>query len=362
VSSVLAIAGCGGSVTPSRDAGGRDDASVAEDAAIELDAPELDAGLPRECPPPPACDAPPPPLPPTTSWRHPIATGFTVAMGAPQHRGRDLWLRVGDPQWALAKFTYGRADDDLKDEDVDVYLLRDCAGTWEMLGTATTTEDGESPPVEGVDDTGGRVYFPIPAGRELGVGRHRILFVVRGDHTTTDQFVEVLPPDARFVVSDVDGTQTETETAEFAAIFGGADPAHQPSGPELSWALARRGYRVFYLTARPEWLHQRTHEWLDAHGYAPGIVHTTLSGTGAMGSAAQTFKTDELNALLGRFPGSIDYAIGNTDTDIAAYAAVGLPAERVYSYRYDPGAAGTRVDDYGTLIPLADALPAICPP
>ena len=364
----LAAAGCGEGTGSTFDAGvapdvpgGADTGGVTDDAGPDPDAPApADAGR-TECPPVPACDAPLPPLGATSPWRHSITTPLVTVMGAARHRGRDLYLRETDEQWALAKFAYGPLDDDLKDEDVDIYLLRDCGGTWEHLGVATTTDDGAHATVEGVQDTGGRVYFAIPAGARLGLGRHRLLFVVRGDHTMAEQFIVVLPDTARFVVTDVDGTQTESETAEWTTLLTGTGPAAQPSGAAMLSAFAARGYHVFYLTARPEWLHTRTHEWLASEGYPAGSVHTTLTGTGALGGAAQTFKEDELGALLARFPASIEVGIGNTDTDIAAYATVGLSPERVVSYRFDPGALGTQVDDYGTLIPVAEAAPLACP-
>lgn len=369
-SALLSLAGCGeGSTPPAGDGGLRVDAGEPptdappdDDGASAVDAPpvEPDAG-PARCPPTPACDAPPPPLGATSAWRHSITTPIVIAMGGARHRGRDLYLRETDPQWALAKFAYGPLDDDLKDEDVEVWLNRDCGAGWELLGVARTTDDGAHATVEGVEDTGGRVFFPIPDGARLGLGRHRILFAVRGDHTTAEQFIEVLPPTARFVVTDVDGTQTESETAEWATLLTGTGPAAQPSGAALLAAYAERGYRIFFLTARPEWLGARTHAWLREYGYPEGNVHTTLTGTGALGSAAATFKTDELSALLARFPGSIELGVGNTDTDAAAYAAVGLPPERVVSYRFDAGAIATRVDDYGALVPAAERAPLACP-
>jgi hypothetical protein len=363
------LAGCPGEpgLPPGADAGDRGDGDLSDVGDPGPDAPggfdggdDGDAPIATTCALEPACDAPLPDLGATSGWRHSIATPITVAMGAARHRGRDLYLRDGDSQWALAKFAYGALDDDLKDEDVDVYLLRGCTGTWEPLGTATTTDDGDHVPIEGVEDTGGRVYFPIPASATLGIGRHRVLFVVRGDHTTAEQFIEVLPSTARFVVTDVDGTQTESEAADWASVLGGPPSGSQPFGAELLHAYAARGYRIFYLTARPDWLHAHTHEWLRLRGYPAGNVHTTLSSTGALGAAAQTFKTDEIAVLLARFPGSVEIAIGNTDTDAGAYAASGLAPSDAYLYRFDPGPIGTRVDDYATLLPRSDAAALAC--
>jgi hypothetical protein len=39
------------------------------------------------------------------------------------------------------------------------------------LGTARTTDDGDRAPVEGVVDTGGRVFYPVSASVGLGEGR-----------------------------------------------------------------------------------------------------------------------------------------------------------------------------------------------
>lgn len=343
------------------------DTSEATPDDTSVDAPDtslIDTTAAPTCPPS-ACLAAPPDLGATSAWRHPVATGFTTLQGAARHRGRDLYLRTSDAQWALAKFAYGPFDDDLVDEDVDVYLLRDCAAApanpaWEHLGTATTTQDGDHTTVYGIEDSGGWVYFPIPAARALGLGRHRLRFVVRGDHSVAEQFIEVLPPSPHFVVSDVDGTQTETETAEFTAVFFGTDPAAQPHGAESLAAFAARGYRIFYLTARPEWLAGRTHEWLDAHGYPPGLVHTTMTFTGSFGGSAETFKTDELTDLVQRFPDSVFIGIGNTASDEAAYHNIGLPSPRAFLYQFTPSSSGTRIDDYANLLPVAGAAPNYC--
>ena len=330
------------------------------DTSVEVDA------IPTGCAPA-ACERGSlPDIGTVSDWRHPIATGFVTLQGGQRHRGRDLYLREGDDAWALAKFAYGAFDDDLVDEDVDIWLLRDCADArtgdddWELLGTATTTDDGDHDPVEGVEDSGGWVYFPIPKTASLGLGRHLVLFVVRGDHSLAEQRIEVLPADAKFVVSDVDGTQTESEMAEFTAVFLGTDPAAQPHGAEALWAFAARGYHIFYLTARPEWLTTRTHEWLLDHGYPPGLVHTTMTFTGSFGNAAIDFKSGELAVVDGRFADGVRYAIGNTDTDEAGFQNAGVP--NTYLYQFDPTSWGTRIDDYATLVPIAQAAPDVCTP
>jgi phosphatidate phosphatase PAH1 len=313
------------------------------------------------CPPPAACDLAPPTVRGTGSWDHSIVSRITVAEGSPRHRGRDNFVRTGQPQWAIAKFAYGLADKDLEDETVDVWVARDCR-TWERLGSARTLSDGAGTTIEGVPPNGGRVYFQVPAARALGVGRHRFRFVVRGDGSTADSVLDVLPSTARVAVSDVDGTLTSSEWAALGALIDGQPPAAHPGSPEALWALARRGYHIFYLTARPEWLEPTTRRWVALRGFPPGVVHTTTGSTGALNSAAQRFKEDELRALAARLGRAPDYGFGNRASDVATYTAVGIDPRRSYYYQLSGDLrGGQRLDDYRALVAPFALLPTVCP-
>ncbi len=370
--------GCGGSSAPS-DAATAPDAALADgamdarpDAGGPADAgadatPDAHADVgpdaspdagPTSCPPVPRCDGPPPDPGSAEPWRHPVRTAIATATGAPRHRGQDLFVGEGEDVWALAKFAYGFGDDDLKDEDVEVWLDEGCTGSWTSLGRVATTEDGDHGTVLGVEDTGGWVFLrhgPLP------VGRHRLHFVVRGDLSTADQWVQVLPAGARVVVTDVDGTLTESETAEWRTLLSGPSPAVQPGAPEALTALAERGYFLFYLTARPHWLHARTHEWIAERDLPPGVVHTTLGFTGALGSAALDFKVGELADLADRLGIVPTYAIGNKESDAEAFQTAGVAPERRLLYQLDGNLfGGVRFDDYGTLADEFRSLPPVC--
>lgn len=344
----------GGSDSGGDDAGG-DDTGAPDTAPVETG--------PASCPLRPACDAPLPDLGAKVEWRH-TSTKFTVTLGGPRHRGRDQFYKPGSKQWAIGKFSYGANDDDIKDEDVDVYLLRDCGSTWKKLGTYRTTEDGAHTTEEGVIDSGGRIYVDISAVESvpLGVGRHRVLFVVKGDLSTTDQFIEVLPDGARIVVSDVDGTLTSSERASWTEAFGAAPPDANPGSPEVLTTLSQRGFYVFYLTARPEWFVQKTREWVKLRGFPPGIIHTTFSSIGETGSAAIDFKTSELATLKTKTGVTPTYGFGNTDSDSAAYENANLqPPKNRYFFKYTDTRGGTTHDDYSKLVSGFAALPAMCP-
>lgn len=309
------------------------------------------------CGPIPACDAPPPPPGAAVDWN-----SFLPPIGDPQHRGRDMFYNPGDKQWLMAKFAYGLLDDDLQGEFVDVYVLRDCGTSWELLGQATTTQDGEHATVEGVEDTGGRVYFEIPADKALGVGRHRVHMVVKGDLSTIDFFVEVVPKGTPLFVSDIDGTLTTYETEEFVALAQGALPEVRVDAAKLFTLLTSKGYHAFYMTARPEWLDKRTREFLSVNSFPPGIMHTTLTTTGALSGAAETYKTNELAliATKGLLP---TFAFGNTASDAAAYFNAGINPDnhRVFMQFDDTVHNGRRIEAYTDLLKEAEALPSLCP-
>ncbi len=330
--------------------------ALADDAEATND--ELNGNGTSACLPTLTCGAPELPFQ-KRSWRHAIGARATVIQGAPHHRGRDLFVNPGAPQTVIGKLTYGLADKDLEDEEVDVFVQRDCASGWEKLGTAiTTTDEAPHPTVEGVADTGGRIYFEIPPAKHLGPGKHRIRLVVAGDGTSTDLFIDVVPPKTPVFVSDVDGTLTSSENVEFVKLLTGDLPDTHPGAPEALRALAAKGYRPIYLTARPEWLVQRTRDFLDEHGFPPGIVHTSTTFTGAgFGASAASFKTNELAMLAekGLVP---SFGFGNKDSDVSAYATI--PQDHRFLYQLDGDIAGRRIESYTELLPAFGALPAVC--
>lgn len=308
---------------------------------------------------PAQCSEASPPVVARARWRH-TRTNVTVRLGGARHRGRDAFYRADEAQWAIAKFAYGPADADLHDEDVDLWVRSNC-GRWEPLGAARTTHDGQHPAVEGVQDDGGRVYFEIPRARALPEGWHTIRFIVRGDGTSAEQRIRVLGPRSRVIVTDVDGTLTENEFAEFPAMLTGAMAATHDGAPELFTALARRGYDILYLTARPEWLLPRTKEWLSTRGFPHGIVHTTLGPTGYVGDAAEAFKSQELRALSARIQGPPFMAFGNMPSDIRAYRAAQIDSGRAYFFRQPvPSGQGVRHESYRSLIATAGQQPPLC--
>jgi phosphatidate phosphatase PAH1 len=140
------------------------------------------------------------------------------------------------------------------------------------------------------------------------------------------------------------------------------DAEAHPGAADAMKALAGRGFLLFYLTARPDWLVVRTRRWLALRGFPPGILHTTVTSTGVMGDAAAAFKSRELTLLKDATGIVPEIAFGNMPSDVATYAAAGIPAARAYFYRLDGDArGGVTHADYRALLPALGGLPARCP-
>lgn len=318
------------------------------------------AGGKKPCEVPPPCEGPAPDPGPKRKWNHTLSS-ITTTLGNPNHRGRDLFLTPGQDQWIIGKFAYGLNDKDIKDEEVDIYLQRGCVGPWEKLATTKTTSDSKHPTVEGVEDSGGRIYYKIPPEKTLGLGLHRVHLVVAGDLTTTDLYLQVVEPGTPIFVSDVDGTLTTSENVEFVKLLQGTLPeAHADAGKALS-LLASKGYRPMYITARPEFLVQRTREFVKARGLPFGLVHTTTTLTGALGGSAVKYKTGELKMLADR--GLVpSWAFGNKESDAEAYHNGNLQPlnQRVFHQFTDSKFGGRRIETYTELLGEFVALPMAC--
>lgn len=113
------------------------------------------------------------------------------------HRANDIIVRDGASQILTARFTYGPLDViTLNGEKVDIHIMKDApVGEWTHLATEVT-------------DKTGRITYTIPEDTSLGYGLYPIKMVVRGDHTSVDFFMAVVPPRTECVVFSIDGSFT----------------------------------------------------------------------------------------------------------------------------------------------------------
>jgi hypothetical protein len=327
---LVILAACGGDSTASPDDDG--------------DAPGLDAG-PEE--PFRRCTGRALAPLPVEPWRHTKQSPLIVAAGEANHSAQDVIAVPDGARVLVGKFAYGVISKDLEDEDVAIFLDT-CGDDWLALGRATTDSDG-------------RVQKAIPDA--LGPGVYEVRFQVLGDQTTTASTFWVLPVGTRIVVTDIDGTMTQSDAELFMQIFDGSHvPVAYPGAVALTEAHAGLGHVVFYLTGRPYWLTQRTRDWLRDLDFVPGPLHVTDSNEEALPaeSGVGDFKKAWIAGLLAAGY-QIDFAYGNATTDVYAYLGAGLPPEDVWIIGENAGSMGTQAAD-GTWEPRVEevlALPAV---
>lgn len=272
--------------------------------------------------------------------------------GNPYHMAFDRFLAEGDDQWVIGRFTYGNIikRDNLRGEAIDIYVLRNCdSEQWKHLGRAwTSTQKGQYASVEGFHDRGGQVFFKIPEDKKLGLGRHRLRLVVDGDNSGADMYIEVLEQGTSIFVSDVDGTLTGSELQElWKLVLTGGMSSSRPFAADLFTRLEEKGYRPFYLTARPEFLHKRTRDFLKEKGFPGGVLRTSSKGLiGLKGEPAVDYKSQAMFDLQDR-GFKLVVAFGNTDSDAEAFYNTGLSADRRFLLKYqDEAFGGTTIDSY----------------
>jgi hypothetical protein len=242
-------------------------------------------------------------------FRH-TGSKLTAALGGDKHRGIDL-IATSDAaaQVIAGELSYGVFDKALEDEDVDVFACR--AGAWVALGSARTGDEGDFQIVLTGDD-------------RLPIGLRDMFLSVRGDRTSARFLAWVAPASSQLAVSDVDGTLTPFEAA-FVGSSLGIDIGIHEGAPEAFAALVARGMQPVYVTARARSATQATRAWLAQTGMPRGPVRLA-DGVLLPGSATVAYKTDTLRAFDGF---ELALGNGNRESDIEAYTAAGVPANRI---------------------------------
>ncbi|RYZ89439.1 MAG: phosphatidylinositol transfer protein [Proteobacteria bacterium] len=294
----------------------------------------------------------------TTLPRLPKPVGFELTFDSPFYRGgaihraRDVIALKSHDAILHAKFAYKFLDKDMKGVPVDVYLSQGCRSTFKKIGTVVTSRDDENGTVENVRDSGGRIFAKLSSFgvKNLPVGRHRLLYVVPADNSFTESFIDVVDAQTKYVVSDIDGTLTSSEMAAAVHLLNLSPSAH-PGAAQALGALAKNGYKIFYLTARPEWLMPATRQWLSDKNFPAGTIHTTDSKVGAQGEAAKNYKINEISLFTDQTGIVPSYAFGNKPSDVEAFGKSGIPAFNSYYYKLGSDAQGGVIhSDYTKLI------------
>lgn len=189
----------------------------------------------------------------------------------------------------------------LTGEKVDIHVMKDApAGEWTYLSTEVT-------------DKTGRITYRIPDDKALSFGLYPIKMVVRGDHTSVDFFMAVIPPNTECVVFSIDGSFTASMSVT------GRDPKVRAGAVDVARHWQELGYLIIYITARPDMQQQKVVSWLSQHNFPHGLV----SFADGLSTDPLGHKAAYLNNLVENHGVIIHQAYGSAK-DINVYTAINL--------------------------------------
>ncbi|CAF1223857.1 unnamed protein product, partial [Didymodactylos carnosus] len=243
----------------------------------------------------------------TEKWLH-RTTAVKIRNLAPNHRANDTMVVDHKPQIISAKFHYGPIDMVcLGNEKVDIYVMRSAPyGEWLLLNTSET-------------DTHGRIRYRIPDDKKLPLGMHPVKLVVRGDHTSIDLYLTVLPPNSEAVVFSIDGSFT----ASFSV--SASDPKVRPGAVDVVRHWQELGYIIIYITARPDIQQHKVVHWLAQHNFPHGM---TLFNDGLSREPIKN-KAEMLRSVVESSELTVVAAYGSSK-DVYVYQSCRVPPDRTF--------------------------------
>ncbi|GAA6109663.1 membrane-associated phosphatidylinositol transfer protein 3-like isoform X1 [Tachysurus ichikawai] len=224
------------------------------------------------------------------------------------HRVNDIIATEEGPQTLVGRFMYGPLDMvTLTGEKVDVYVMTEPhSGHWVHFDTKITSSSG-------------RVSYTIPDSKKFPVGVYPIKMVVRGDQTSADAFMTVLPQGMECVVFSIDGS--------FAASFSimGSDPKMRAGAVDVVRHWQDLGYLIIYITGRPDMQKQRVVSWLSQHNFPQGMI---FFSEGLVHDPLRQ-KSIFLRNLIQECHINIKLAYGSMK-DVSVYSMLGLSPNQIY--------------------------------
>ncbi|XP_055327532.1 protein retinal degeneration B-like [Paramacrobiotus metropolitanus] len=260
---------------------------------------------------------------PTEKWLR-RRTSIKLKNMHPNHRGNDVVVGENCEQALSARFMYGPFDMlTLTGEKVDVYIMtQPPSGEWVLFGTEITSSQG-------------RVTFTVPHDKKLGLGLYPVKMIVRGDHTSVDFYLAIVPAKTECMVFSIDGSFTASVSVT------GRDPKVRPGAVDIVRHWQELGYLIIYITGRPDMQHQAVVNWLAHHNFPHGMVQFC---DGLVADPLRQ-KTNYLRALIEE-AGVIIHAAYGSSKDIQVYGAVGLKPDQIYCI----GKASKKLQDRATML------------
>ncbi|XP_026484704.1 protein retinal degeneration B [Vanessa tameamea] len=228
---------------------------------------------------------------------------------AANHRANDVIVMEGCPQTFIARFMYGPLDMiTLTGEKVDIHMIKDPpAGEWTLLSTVVT-------------DKTGRISYTLSEKQSVGCGIYPVRVVVRGDHTSCNFHLAVVPPQTECVVFSIDGSFTASVSVT------GRDPKVRAGAVDVVRFWQDLGYLILYITGRPDMQQRKVVSWLAEHNFPHGLVFFSDGfSTDPLGH-----KAAHLNNLITEH-GVIMHVAYGSGKDISVYHNCGLSPKQIYA-------------------------------
>ncbi|KAK6638198.1 hypothetical protein RUM44_008626 [Polyplax serrata] len=227
---------------------------------------------------------------------------------AANHRANDVIIREGAPQILVARFMYGPLDMiTLTGEKVDVHIMKNYpGGEWIYLGTEIT-------------DKTGRVYYRVPPDKAVTYGIYPIKMIVRGDHTSADFYLVVVPPKTECVVFSIDGSFTASVSVT------GKDPKVRAGAVDVVRHWQELGYFIIYITGRPDMQQQKVMSWLSQHNFPHGFIYFV----DGLSRFPLVHKADYLKSLMQEHDIVFHAAYGSAK-DVTVYTSLGLKPKQIF--------------------------------
>ncbi|XP_054155190.1 protein retinal degeneration B-like isoform X2 [Oppia nitens] len=223
------------------------------------------------------------------------------------HRANDVIVKEGATQVISARFMYGPLDVvALSGEKVDIHIMKNGrSGDWTYLATELT-------------DKSGRLAYTIPDDKSFTLGLYPVKIVVRGDHTSIDFYMAVVPPKTECVVFSIDGSFTASMSVT------GKDPKVRAGAVDIVRYWQELGYLIIYITGRPDMQQQKVISWLAQHNFPHGLV----SFADRLSTDPLRHKAEHLRHLQNDAEIVFQAAYGSSK-DISVYQSLGLKPEQI---------------------------------
>ncbi|XP_038055386.1 protein retinal degeneration B-like isoform X2 [Patiria miniata] len=226
----------------------------------------------------------------------------------PNHRVQDMICLEGAPQTLAGRFMYSSLDMvTLTGEKVDIHIVtQPPSGEWVHFATEVTNGHG-------------RLTYNVPATRSLSQGIYPVKMVVRGDHTSAEGYLAIVPPKCECVVFSIDGSFTAS-----VSIMG-RDPKVRAGAVDVVRHWQDLNYLIIYITARPSMQKQKIVAWLAQHNFPHGMVYF-IDG---LSTDPLRQKANYLRSLTEQSKMVIHAAYGSSK-DIWVYTTIGLQSSQIY--------------------------------